>query len=251
MTIAVTKLDAEFNSTLWGNNNSITIPKSECISAAEDELPTYKLLAEYSHLFALGFGIKRESRASTFQPDHRRLAEILTSEGISAPEDEFATLLAWRRLQIKRKWLAARLQSYELSFSEILSKESTSCEAMITTPDRIQEFFQHSERVLSTKTENTAQVALKLLRRIKDLVLKLSPSSLRGRILAVVDDEDGSTTIEWICNRSRLGFVLDLENESSWFVVLPNRSSKSGYLYRDSGLPSLRGLLEEFITAGD
>jgi hypothetical protein len=128
-------------------------------------------------------------------------------------------------------------------------KESAADTPLTAAPDTLQAFFQRAESRLSAETEITAQYALKLLRRVRELVVKICPKNLQGRMLAMVDKEDGSTTIEWIRNQSRLGFVLDREDESSWFVVLPNGLSKSGYLYRDSGLKSLRGLLEEFIAA--
>lgn len=120
-----------------------------------------------------------------------------------------------------------------------------------SAPDTVQVLFQRAENQLSASTEIMAQYALNLLRRIKTLIVEIWPGNIQGRVLAVVDRDDGAATIEWIRNRSRLGFVLDRDNESSWFIVLPDGMSKSGYLYGDTGLKSLRGLLEEFIFAGE
>src|SRR5205085_6838010 len=87
------------------------------------------------------------------------------------------------------------------------SKESTTDPLPTTTPNAVQKFFQRAENQLSARTEITAQYALKLLRRIKSLSVKICPNELPGQMLALVDVEDGSTTIEWIRQRSRLGFV--------------------------------------------
>ncbi len=127
------------------------------------------------------------------------------------------------------------------------SKESAADRPLTAAPDIVEAFFQRAESRLSAETEITAQYALKLLRRIRVLVAKIDPDNINGRMFALVDSEDGSTTIEWVRNRSRLGFAIDRENESSWFVVLPNGESKSGYLYGSDGLRSLRELLEEFV----
>jgi hypothetical protein len=140
-------------------------------------------------------------------------------------------------------------QPSRLSVAKVSSKEGASDTLLTTIPNAVQAFFQRAESRLSAETEITAQYALKLLRRIRVLVAEIAPDNINGRMFALVDMEDGSTTIEWVRNRSRLGFVLDRENESSWFVVLPNGESKSGYLYGKDGLKSLRGLLEEFVPA--
>jgi uncharacterized protein (TIGR04255 family) len=141
------------------------------------------------------------------------------------------------------------LQPNRLSVTKVSSKESASDTLLTTIPNAVQAFFQRAESRLSAETEITAQYALKLLRRIRALVAEIAPDNINGRMFALVDAEDESTTIEWVRNRSRLGFVLDRENESSWFVVLPNGESKSGYLYGKNGLKSLRRLLEEFVPA--
>jgi hypothetical protein len=143
------------------------------------------------------------------------------------------------------------LQQHGPIVEKVSSQESATETLLAAAPDAVQAFFQRAESQLSARTEITAQYALKLLRRIRVLVVEICPSNIQGRVLALVDGEDGSATIEWICNRSRLGFVLDREHESSWFVVLPNGLSRSGYLYGNAGLKSLRGLLEEFVAAGE
>ncbi len=140
-------------------------------------------------------------------------------------------------------------QPNRLRVAKASSKESSSDTLYPAVPNVVQAFFQRAESRLSAETEITAQYALKLLRRIRALVAEIVSDSISGRMFALVDVEDGSTTIEWVRNRSRLGFVIDRENESSWFVVLPNGESRSGYLYGKNGLKSLRGLLEEFIPA--
>lgn len=137
------------------------------------------------------------------------------------------------------------------SIVENVASQERATGTLFAAPDAVQIFFQRAESQLLTRTEMTAQYALKLLRRMRALVTEICPSNLQGRVLALVGGEDGSATIEWIRNRSRLGFVLDREHESSWFVVLPNGSSRSGYLYGTSGLKSLRELLEEFVAAGE
>jgi hypothetical protein len=136
---------------------------------------------------------------------------------------------------------------------EIASSQESALDTLqLSAPDEVKAFFQYAESQLMARTEITAQFALKLLNRIKTLISEICPSNLQGRILAMVDGEDGSATIEWIRSRSRLGFALEKEHEeSSWFVVLPNGISKSGYLYGEEGLESLRDLLEEFVAAGD
>ncbi len=142
------------------------------------------------------------------------------------------------------------LSSLRSNISSV-DEESAADTLLADAPNAVQAFFQRAESYLSARTEITSQFALKLLQRIKTMIAEICPSDLQGRVLALVDEEDGSTTIEWIRNRSRLGFVLDREDESSWFVVLPDGLSKSGYLYGIDGLKSLRTLLEEFVTTGE
>ena len=134
-------------------------------------------------------------------------------------------------------------------FARVLSDESATAISQEASPSVVQAFFQQAESKLSAETEITAQVALGLLRRIKAIVAENYPNNIKGCIFALVDAEDGSTTIEGVRNRSRLGFVLDRDNESSWFVVLPNGESDSGYLYGKDGLKTLSGLLEGFVSA--
>lgn len=121
----------------------------------------------------------------------------------------------------------------------------------ISAPAAIQALFERAEKRMQSRTEITAQYAFSLLQRIKSLICEISPAAVHGRMLAVMDEEDGSATVEWIRTRSRIGFVLDQGRESSWFAVLPDGTSKSGYLYGDDGLKSLRGLLEEFLAASE
>lgn len=147
--------------------------------------------------------------------------------------------------------LLVGLQRNRHIVAKVSSKESaTDSLQSAAAPDAVQALFQHAESKLSARTEITAQHALVLLRRIRELVVDIRPNNLQGVVHAFVDVEDGSTTIEWIRNRSRLGFVLDRENKSSWFVVLSNGLSDAGYLYGDSGLKSLRRLLDVFVAAG-
>jgi hypothetical protein len=197
------------------------------------------------------------------------ISELLRSLKIDLEDDSITELrrslkqeLPVKSTNAEQKLLAAlfglaiiflflKLHQNRTSGAEVSSKESTADTPLTAAPDAVQAFFQRAESRLSTETEITAQRAQNLLRRIKELVVKICPKNLEGRMLALVDKEDRSTTIEWIRNRSRLGFVLDNENESSWFILLPNGLSRSGYLYGNSGLESLRGLLEEFIAAGE
>ncbi len=132
---------------------------------------------------------------------------------------------------------------------KVSTKKSATESLRLSVTNSVQTFFQRAENKLSAETEITAQVALGLLRRIKAIVAKNYPNNVKGCMFAFVDTEDGSTTIEWVRHRSRLGFVLDRDNESSWFIVLSNGESDSGYLYGNDGLKSLSGLLGKFIPA--
>jgi hypothetical protein len=123
--------------------------------------------------------------------------------------------------------------------------------ALPSNSGQVRKLFQRVEDQLASKTEVTAQYAVKLIQRIKALSSEVNPSNISGRFLASVDSEDGSTTIEWIRDRSRLGFVLDSQNESSWFIVLPSGISRSGYLYDELQPASLRALIEEFVNTAE
>lgn len=142
-------------------------------------------------------------------------------------------------------------QQCSFTLEKVPSQGSATAILQITVQGAAKTLFQDAEDKLSARTEMTAQYALKLLRRLEVLVDAIRPSRIYGRVLASVDADDGAATLEWILNRSRLGFVLDPEGESSWFIVLPSGASKSGYLYGPDGLKSLRGLLEEFLAAGE
>ena len=107
-----------------------------------------------------------------------------------------------------------------------------------------QSFFARAENELAISLEATALLALHCLQRIKGITVKIAPETLPGIIHALVDSEDGSATIEWICPASRLGFVFDNDDISSWFIVLPDGSSRSGYM----GEEPLRELLAEFLA---
>ena len=143
----------------------------------------------------------------------------------------------------------AGLQSKRPIVRRVLARESLADPQEAVLSSSARKFFERAELQLSSGTEITSQYAHKLLRRIELLIASIRPDTLPGRLLAFIDSEDKSASIEWIRDRSRLGFVFDRENESSWFVVLPTGVSTSGYLYGMNGLKSLRGLLEEFLAA--
>lgn len=109
-------------------------------------------------------------------------------------------------------------------------------------------FFQSAEARLSASRGMPAQESLAILQQIKALIIDINPCSLPGRAIALEDTEDGSAGIEWIRERGRLGFIFDNENESSWFVVLPNGFSDSGYLNNDFTTAHLCALLESFLA---
>lgn len=217
MTAVETELNAQFISTDWNSNSSMAIVRS--IAPIEGH-STIEL--------------------NRFLRPNLPVETPLTGTVLTTASAKYVGGSPLMRFQANRRIIAGSS-----------SNESITDSLFAATPDVVKAFFLPAESQLSAKTEITAQYGLKLLRRIRELVVKISPSDLQGKILVLVDEEDGSTTIEWIRKRSRLGFVLDRENQSSWFVVLPNGLSNSGYLYRDSGLKSLRGLLEEFTAAGE
>ncbi len=133
--------------------------------------------------------------------------------------------------------------------TEALLNKNAAGELLLSFPPTLELLFDRAEKQLSLRTEITAQYALKLIRRIKTLAASISAGGIQGRVIAFVDDHDNSITVEWIGMRSRVGFCLDPGRESSWFIVLPDGSSRSGDLYGPNGLKSLRGLLEEFLAA--
>jgi hypothetical protein len=133
--------------------------------------------------------------------------------------------------------------------SSILLPRCAQTDLVTNELEGVDAFFCRAEGRLSVETEITSQYALRLLRRIKALIEAIGPPNLRGRLVASVDKDDRTASIEWIRPESRLGFSFDRENESSWFIVLPNGSSRSGYLYDAAEPVSLRSLLEEFVAA--
>ena len=243
MTVDVIEPKTYFNLKDWLTNwNLPTFRKSTII----DKPPIIgKEDVEDDSITELFRSLKIETEDDSITELRRSLKQELSVKSTNAEQVLLAALL----------WLAfiylLKLHQNKTSGAEVSSKEITADAPLTAAPDAVQAFFQRAESRLSTETEITAQRAQNLLRRRKELVVKICPENLQGRMLALVDKEDRSTTIEWIRNRSRLGFVLDNEDESSWFIVLPNGLSRSGYLYGNSGLESLRGLLEEFIAAGE
>jgi hypothetical protein len=109
-------------------------------------------------------------------------------------------------------------------------------------------FFAYADSKLINAPGVTSQYALRFLWRMRVLLAAIGAKYLPGLLIASVESDDSSTTIEWIRDHSRLGFVFDREDESSWFIILPDGSSRSGYLYGEERLPSLRELLAEFVA---
>jgi hypothetical protein len=244
MTEAVIEPKTYFNLTDWLTDwNLLTFRKSTIVA----ETPMFAIEdIEDDSITELFRSLKIEIEDDSITELRRSLKQELSVESTNAKQALLAALFGLTFIYLLTH------HPNRTSVAEVSSKESAADTQLTAIPGAVQAFFQCAESRLSAETEITAQRAQKLLRRIRELVVKICPSNLQGRVLAVVDVEDGSTSIEWIRNRGRLGFVLDFdENESSWFIVLPNGLSRSGYLYGNSGLKSLRGLLEEFIAAGE
>jgi hypothetical protein len=81
------------------------------------------------------------------------------------------------------------------------------------------------------------------IEEIRTVIKSIAPDAITH-----VCNADNEESLEWICDRGRLGFVLDNENTSSWFMVTEGgNKSKSGAI-NDAGIELVQELANEFAV---